>query len=365
MALKSQILSGNTRLEKAAVGPPSVKPAPPNDDVDAVRRIQRALVALGHPLKRSFPDGPTKDPDGKYGQETYATVIAFQKRVFKNEPKEWDGRVGKNTLAKMDSMLPPATPVTPSTTLQVIPFHETSPLLISQEEDNRKKGDLDSTPLPSTSHLPKLVRLEILEARSNSTGDLENRMERELGLPVTLLGGGSIGLKLLSDFDANPTAKKVITNPVGSPLSSLVQKSPEFAAAHSSVKAFVTDAITASAFTGILDYTVLAEPKKKVPPPSLGFGGVTALHVLIGSFQGVNIFLNGFTADGTTRTYTADLTYQFFDHFGVDDSDTIPNASGHGSPGQVAFWVLQRERHPGHMPYVTEVFINETIKDSF
>ena len=43
--------------------------------------------------------------------------------------------------------------------------------------------------------------------------------------------------------------------------------------------------------------------------------------------------------------------------------DLIGDLHGHGSPGQMAFWVLQRERHPGHMPYITEVVIDEPIVD--
>jgi peptidoglycan hydrolase-like protein with peptidoglycan-binding domain len=117
MPLNAAILKGtvrNTRLEQAAVRPPSIKAAPPADDVDAIQRIQRALVALGHPLPKSFPNGPTQAPDGKYGQETYRAVLAFQQRVFSTQPSEWDGRVGKNTLAKMDSLLPAGTaPVPP------------------------------------------------------------------------------------------------------------------------------------------------------------------------------------------------------------------------------------------------------------
>jgi peptidoglycan hydrolase-like protein with peptidoglycan-binding domain len=109
MALNSAILKGttpNARLEQAAVGPPSIKPAPPADDVEAVQRIQRALVALGHALPKSFPNGASQPPDGQYGQETFQAVKKFQQRVFPTQPGEWDGRVGKNTLLKMDALLP-------------------------------------------------------------------------------------------------------------------------------------------------------------------------------------------------------------------------------------------------------------------
>jgi peptidoglycan hydrolase-like protein with peptidoglycan-binding domain len=81
------------------------KSTPPPDDVDAVRRIQKALVALGLPLPLSFPQGFLSEPDGKFGLETYNAVIAFQKKVFPSDPSQWDGRVGKNTLSQMEEML--------------------------------------------------------------------------------------------------------------------------------------------------------------------------------------------------------------------------------------------------------------------
>jgi peptidoglycan hydrolase-like protein with peptidoglycan-binding domain len=103
--LQSPMLAGNARLESAAGGGPSVKKAPPADDPDAVARIQKALVALGFSLPRSFPAGEDQEPDGKFGDETHSKVIAFQKQVFPNAAGEWDGRCGPKTLAKMDEAL--------------------------------------------------------------------------------------------------------------------------------------------------------------------------------------------------------------------------------------------------------------------
>jgi peptidoglycan hydrolase-like protein with peptidoglycan-binding domain len=103
--LKSELLSGNARLDNAASGGPSVKKAPPADEPEAVRRIQKALVALGFPLPLSFTSGPTNEPDGQFGDETFRAVISFQKREFPQTPGEWDGRCGKNTLGRMDELL--------------------------------------------------------------------------------------------------------------------------------------------------------------------------------------------------------------------------------------------------------------------
>lgn len=103
MALQSALLSGNPRLEEAAAGGPSVKKRPPNDDPSAVKAIQRALVELGHKLPNSFSSG---EPDGLFGEETFNRVMDYQKKVFPGQWQEWDGRVGKKTLEKMDAELP-------------------------------------------------------------------------------------------------------------------------------------------------------------------------------------------------------------------------------------------------------------------
>jgi peptidoglycan hydrolase-like protein with peptidoglycan-binding domain len=106
MALESAILSGNTRLEQAVSGGPSVKKRPPDDDADAVRRIQNALVALGIPLPKSFSNGAGGAPDGIFGDETHKGLQKFQQQVFPSSPGEWDGRAGKKTLTEMDQRLP-------------------------------------------------------------------------------------------------------------------------------------------------------------------------------------------------------------------------------------------------------------------
>lgn len=103
MALLSDLLSGNPRLDQAAAGPPSIKKRPPDDDPEAIKSIQLALVELGFALPVSVKNG---EADGVFGEETYNAVMAFQKKVFPGQWQEWDGRVGANTLAKMDEMIP-------------------------------------------------------------------------------------------------------------------------------------------------------------------------------------------------------------------------------------------------------------------
>ena len=100
--LRSQILAGNVRLERAASGGPSVKRRPPDDDKDAVQRIQRALKDLGYRMPRSFKTGK---PDGLFGDEAYLAIVDFQRHAFPEEQVQWDGRAGRLTLAKLDEAL--------------------------------------------------------------------------------------------------------------------------------------------------------------------------------------------------------------------------------------------------------------------
>lgn len=100
--LQSRILAGNPRLQNAALGGPSVKRRPPDDDFDAVQRIQRALREIGYRMPNSFRTG---DADGKFGDETFRAVQDFQRHAFPDQPGQWDGRVGRNTLAAMDEAL--------------------------------------------------------------------------------------------------------------------------------------------------------------------------------------------------------------------------------------------------------------------
>jgi hypothetical protein len=74
---------------------------------EAVRLIQQALIDLGYPMPKSTRKYGS--PDGIYGNETLSKVKAFQK----DNGLRRDGVVGRNTMAKFDSMLPAAAPRLP------------------------------------------------------------------------------------------------------------------------------------------------------------------------------------------------------------------------------------------------------------
>lgn len=360
MALGSKILSGNTRLDSAASGGPSIKPAPPPDDPDAVKCIQKALVALKFPLPLSFPAGPTNEPDGKFGQETYTQVIAFQKTVFPKDPSQWDGRVGKNTLREMDLRLPKGSAPTPSSTVIVIPFHETSPMLISFEDHTKLSQNLEDKPIPISRLKPTaLINLQINRRVFDTVA------KREAQLTLEALLGAPVSTKLAGDFLANTISGREIVYDVSDPVSKAVHSSAEFTKAHSDVTNFIADTLTRSAFTGIVDYQLLDSKTGNVPPPRLSFGTLTPLQIAFGSMQGVKIWLEDFDADGTTRDFRASLTYEWFDHYGADDNTITPDPRFHGTPGQVCLWIMQREDPPARRPFVPKVVFPEEARGKF
>src|SRR3546814_16601977 len=74
------------------------------------------------------------------GPETVNAVHACQKREFPGQYGRWDGRGGKNTLAKMSAKLPRATPEEGESIRQ--------PLLVSTQSRCTTKGDRPSLTLP-------------------------------------------------------------------------------------------------------------------------------------------------------------------------------------------------------------------------
>ena len=52
------------------------------------------------------------------------------------------------------------------------------------------------------------------------------------------------------------------------------------------------------------------------------------------------------------------------DHFDIDNGDVLLPPP-HGSPGQIAFWILQQIRRPGHVPYVATVIVGRVGKWKF
>lgn len=97
MALKSELLRGDPKLEAAATSDPAhIKQGASGEHV---RKIQQALIRL---------DGATLDADGQYGAATAAAVLAYKKKrniVNRAYQTEADNIVGKMTVAALDEEL--------------------------------------------------------------------------------------------------------------------------------------------------------------------------------------------------------------------------------------------------------------------
>jgi hypothetical protein len=87
------------RFQQAANNTPTIKKG---DKGQHVRILQQALIDLHIPLPISTAQ--FQSPDGDFGTETHEAVKAFQRKHFPGETP--DGKVGKNTLSKLDDLLP-------------------------------------------------------------------------------------------------------------------------------------------------------------------------------------------------------------------------------------------------------------------
>ena len=90
--LKS-LLQEQTALYKIGMRDPNVgtKEGP-------IAKIQQKLIDAG--MMSKIPDTSY----GIYGPKTKAAVIQFQEKQFPNNPKEWDGVAGSNTISALNKI---------------------------------------------------------------------------------------------------------------------------------------------------------------------------------------------------------------------------------------------------------------------
>ena len=105
MALQSPRFKDNQQLQKAAANSPPLRVG---DTGQGVRLVQQALTDLGYDLPISYKRYGS--PDGIYGGETKAKIKSFQTKHGLSH----DGIAGKDTMHKLDELLPGAgTPLKP------------------------------------------------------------------------------------------------------------------------------------------------------------------------------------------------------------------------------------------------------------
>lgn len=115
MPLTSPRFSWNLRLQAVSENNPVMRK---RETGEAVRLVQQALIDLGYPMPVSTRRHGS--PDGIYGTETHAKVYAFQvaQRIGR------DGIVGRNTMARLDTLLPnpaPRLPALPAVAMYEVP----------------------------------------------------------------------------------------------------------------------------------------------------------------------------------------------------------------------------------------------------
>jgi peptidoglycan hydrolase-like protein with peptidoglycan-binding domain len=97
MALVIPRFSTNLQLLAASENKP---PLHQGAKGEGVAILQQALVDLGFNMAKTTAGG-TRPPDGIYGQETFATVRAFQSANCLKA----DGIAGRHTLSRLEQMI--------------------------------------------------------------------------------------------------------------------------------------------------------------------------------------------------------------------------------------------------------------------
>jgi hypothetical protein len=338
--------------------------------------IRRRKPTLGIP--------EIKDAPGDYGKDTVEAVLKYKSiNGIVRTGQKLDPIVGRMTITRIDDELDNSAPTPPK------PVEIAAPVEIATLNDNLNKDDLTFKPVPNSELSGKELTLAI-DMRQKSTADLEQLMLLELQK-----GDAKFGPEFVNTFKTNimpPLGEFTITHAVGSDFSNLVAGTQVFRAHSAAFRAQLDAQIKSRGVNGPFSPNEL---KDKIPPPvpswspqgvgqiasvvaTIGFSMLpltspefqseqAKMLALIGSFQGSRVFLHDFAMDAFARTHSGTLFYQFIDHFGVDTSDIHFDGHGHGTTGQVAFWMLQHERHnpPGHMPFRLKVVIREEIRGTF
>jgi hypothetical protein len=250
--------------------------------------------------------------------------------------------------------------------------------LLTQVLDDRSKVDLDFSPRACRASL--LARLRVGEAMWQVTPELEMLLLRER------LVGGSTAVALFRDWLVNG----VVSERNFPALDLATATTPGFNRAAEHFEEQLQNNLRDQWKLGNVDYhdlvtgtgpthawsDVIASKETgkatgrlltalEPPSPSLSLVHDTPVKICIGSFQGVKAFLSDFQVNSVTQSYSGNLYYELRDHFGVDDDDCEIALKGlHGTPGQVAMWVLQHHRRPGHVPWITLVKVNRAIVGS-
>lgn len=255
---------------------------------------------------------------------------------------------------------PPPPPPSGCTTVTAVPGSST-PTLIGSRGGCGSGADFASHDFPT---VPLALQLRSLLNQLSLLPDrrLEALMHGELSLLT-----GSLGTSMATHFDGG--SGSTLRHAVGSALSSEVDASPTFAAlARATEASIITQISTQVASNCHIDWTTFNVLPSSSALPATNFsllnGDRLLLQGVLGGTQGLRIFIRDFNLNMATHGFTATLIFEICDDFGVDQTDLDPLNPGHGSPGLVAFWILQHERPPRHVAFINEVVLEKPISGS-
>ncbi|MFD0937031.1 hypothetical protein ACFQ12_17855 [Methylobacterium trifolii] len=356
--------------------------------------LQRALNKIIDKIKLKTPElDIPKVPEseivaGTYGSGTQLTVRKYKAfNAVQRQGQQLDDIIGRMTITQMDNdLINSPSPPGPSPDVVI----EVAQIRISSTLDELDKDDLQFGSANNSQLSGKELTL-IVDMSRKSTQQLQNIMLGELRT-----GDAKFGPMLANAFFLNahpPRGNNAIVHQNGSDFSNMISRTALWRATSIAYKADLAAniALRAQLPGSVLPRDIVnrvAAPRPSWSPHgvsqllAVGIDAITSLLSpgnsnfageqarmlsLVGSFQGGQVFLRDFKLDRTNRSFEGTLIFELIDHFGVDTSDITFDSKGHGTAGQVAFWVLQHERHnpPGNFPYRLRVLINESFGGRF
>lgn len=177
-----------------------------------------------------------------------------------------------------------------------------------------------------------------------------------LSVMAGVLGGlgGAEGVAAVRQF--NLGAGGAITYWPGSPFSTLASSAVMFRAAVAAAASRINAAIRAQAAACNIDYRTIRLPSGAIPAIAFLASDSVPLKAVIGGTQALWVSISSFSSF-PGRTYTAVLSFDIYDDFGVDESDLY-------APGLYEFYVLQHFR-TAYRPFVHRIVVEETITGSY
>jgi len=366
-----------------------------------VATLQQALIDLGLPMPITTDRG-RKPPDGIFGSEMKATVVAFQRSRV--PPLDDDGEIGVNTMPALDAAIDrfDRRGTTPTGTFTVAPFSVPKVVLAGGG-----CGRVGATDLRSGDH-PVIVDPRAATNAGHARALLGLPMGGVAALMAAVDAGffalGSDGRAVVAHFHAGSGTS--LTHLNGSAVSDEMKRSTAFTTFVATIKAGIESSLAAAVPSHTVDYRriTVPDPGLNFPNPGGSLPGLLAIvatapagsvghanaemFILVGGTQGRKATLTAFSVAPGTRNYTARLHFEICDHFGVDESDlraapavgtrTIRIPVPFGSPitrtisvphPLACFWVLQHEVSGGpgtsHVAFVLSIEANVDISGTF